>query len=180
MTQTGLYKVTVLPLIKGLKAQLGILDKVQAHVATRATERHPLEYHLSALFNDRLIFDQFPFIRQIQVATDLAKGGACRLAQIEIPKFEDNEKTMEELKARLNKTIALLESVKPEQVDGKEELKIELPFYPGKYLNGFEYANEFVLPNFYFHLTTAYSILRKNGIEIGKNDFIGSLPTKDL
>ncbi len=96
-----------------------------------------------------------------------------------MPKFEDNEKTVAELKARVEKTIAFLKTITPEQIVGKEDAKITVPFWNGKHLNGFEYVTEQVLPNFFFHLTTAYSILRSNGIDIGKSDYIGGLPLKD-
>ena len=102
------------------------------------------------------------------------------MAEIEIPKYEDDEKTIPELKARIEKTIAFLKSIAPEKITGKEGIKVSLPYFPIKYITGFEYATEYLLPNFYFHIVTAYSILRKNGVDIGKKDYINGLPLKDL
>lgn len=167
-------------MIKALKALSAILDKSMAHAETKGTERQPGSKHMEALLQDRLVFDQFPLVRQIQIATDNAKGAVGRLAEIEIPKFEDNERTVEELKTRIDKTIKFLESIKPEQIIGKENVKVTLPYYPNKYFTGLEYVTEYLIPNFFFHVTTAYAILRKNGVNIGKSDYLGNLSMKDL
>lgn len=180
MQQANLYTVSVPPMIKALKALSEILDKSMEHAETKGSERQPGSKHMEALLQDRLVFDQFPLVRQIQIATDNAKGGAGRLAEIEVPKFEDNEKSVEELKVRLDKTVKFLESIKPEQIIGKEDIKISLPYFQNKYFTGLDYVTEYLIPNFFFHLTTAYSILRKNGINIGKGDYMGSLSLKDL
>lgn len=180
MHQTNLYSVSVPPMIKALRALSLILDKSMAHAEAKATKWFSASKHMEALLHDRLVFDQFPLIRQIQIASDNAKGAVGRLAEIEIPKFEDTEKTVEELQERLQKTITFLKSVKPEQIIGKEDIKIMLPYYPGKFFTGFEYVTEYLIPNFFFHVTTAYDIVRKNGISIGKDDFIGGLPLKPL
>ncbi len=165
-------------MMKSLKALSGILDKMSAHADSKQLNWHPAGMQEDALMQSRLIADQFPFVRQVQVACDNAKGAAARLAEIENPKHEDTEKTVAELKARIDKTIAFMESVKPEQIIGKEDIKIVLPYWDGKSLTGFEYVTEYLMPNFYFHITTAYSILRKNGVDLGKSDFIGGLPLK--
>ena len=94
--------------------------------------------------------------------------------------MEDAETTIVELKERLAKTADFLKSIKPEQIIGKEDVKITLPYWKDKYLTGAEYATQQLIPNFYFHYTTAYSILRKNGIDVGKDDYIGGLPLKNL
>jgi len=180
MEQTNLYSMTIPVMMKSLTALSGVLDKALEHAKTKASERLPVEKQMEALFNDRLIFDQFSLIRQIQIVSDNAKGTAARLAEIEMPKYEDNEKTFEEVKARIAKTIEFLKTIKPEQVAGKENIKIMLPFHPGKYLLGFEYVTQSALPNFFFHYATAYDIMRKNGVNIGKADFIGGLEYKDL
>ena len=180
MQQTNLYAVTIPPMMKALETLSKLMDKATAHVETKATERHPASEHLSSLLNDRLVFDQFPFTKQVQIACDNAKGGAARLAEIEISVYEDNEKTVPELKARIEKTMAFLKTIEPKQIIGKEGIKISLPYFPTKYITGFEYATEYLLPNFYFHIVTAYSILRKNGVDIGKKDYINGLPLKDL
>jgi hypothetical protein len=176
MEETNLYTVTIPPVIKSLTALSGILDKAGAHAESKKTPRTSFE---GALLADRIIFDQFPLVRQVQVACDNAKGGAARLAQIDVPKHEDNEQTIGELKARINKTIAFLKTIKPEQIIGKEDIKVILPYFPDKHLTGFGYATQYLIPNFYFHVATAYAILRKNGVDIGKQDFLGELPLKD-
>ncbi|HVV39116.1 MAG TPA: DUF1993 domain-containing protein [Candidatus Paceibacterota bacterium] len=178
MQETNLYTVTIPPIRKSLQALSGLLDKLDTHASAKQLDWHPPKMQESALLNSHLIADQFPLIKQIQVACDNAKGGAARLAEVEIPKFEDTEKTVEELKARIAKTIAFIDTIKPEQIIGKEGVTVSLPFWDGKTLTGFEYVTEYLLPNFYFHVTTAYSILRTNGVAIGKSDYLGPLPLK--
>jgi hypothetical protein len=175
MEKTNLYSVTIPPILKSLESLSKLLDKAAEYAASRKTPRQDFE---EALLQSRLVFDQFPLVRQIQIASDNAKSVAARLAEIEVPKYEDTEKTIAELKERLDKTIKFVKSIKPEQIIGKENIKISLPYWEGKYLTGFEYVTEQLLPNFYFHVTTAYSILRKNGLHIGKGDYIGKLPLK--
>lgn len=179
MQETNLYTVTVPPMMKALKALDGILSKVEHHAKSKQLEWHPAGLQESALLDSRLISDQFPFVRQVQVACDNAKNGVARLAEVEAPKCEDNEKTVHELKARVEKTLAFLKSIKPEQVIGKEGVKVVLPYWGGKHMTGIDYTNNYLIPNFYFHMATAYSILRKNGVDVGKNDFMGELPLKD-
>lgn len=178
--ETNLYSITLPPMMKALGALSKILDKAAAHAATKATERRPAAVHEEALLGDRVIFDQFDLKRQIQAVCGEAKGGAARLSETELPSHPDTETTIPELKARIEKTLDFLKSITPEQVVGKEDGKISLPYWPGKYLTGFEYATEYLLPNFYFHLSTAYAVIRKNGVDIGKTDYIGGLPLKDL
>lgn len=178
MQETNLYNISIPPMIKSLTALSGILDKLEKHATSKQLDWQPAKMQESALLNSHLISDQFPFIRQVQIACDNAKGGAARLAEIEIPKFEDTETTVAELKDRINKTIVFLKTITPEQVIGKEQIKISLPYWDGKSLLGFEYVTEYLMPNFYFHVATAYSILRKNGVAIGKSDYIGPLPLK--
>ena len=166
-------------MIKTLGALSKLLDKVDTHAKGKQLEWHPKGMQEDALLQSRLISDQFPFVRQVQVACDNAKGAAARLAEVEMPKYEDNEKTIEELKARIDKTIKFIKTIKPEQIAGKENVKVSLPYWGGKSLDGFTYVTEYLIPNFYFHIATAYSIMRKNGVEIGKDDFIGGLPLQD-
>ena len=177
MQETNLYTITIPPMIKALKALSAILDKAAAHTDAKKLSWASFE---TALLSDKLVFDQFDFKKQVQVASDNAKGAAARLAEIDIPSFEDTETTIEELKARLDKTVQFLETIKPEQVIGKEGIKVTISYFPGKYLTGFDYATEYAIPNFYFHVVTAYDILRKNGVDIGKLDFSGALPFQDL
>ncbi|MCE9541288.1 DUF1993 domain-containing protein [Candidatus Kaiserbacteria bacterium] len=178
--ETNLYTVTVPVMQKTLTALDKMLDKVAAHTETLANERRPASYYENAILQSRLVFDQFPLVQQVQVACDNAKNGAARLAEVEAPKMEDNETTIAELKSRIAKTLEFLKTIKQADIDGKEDIRVTLPYWGGKYLTGFEYATEYLMPNFFFHYTTAYSILRSNGIQIGKSDYSGGLPLKDL
>jgi hypothetical protein len=126
------------------------------------------------LLSARLFPDMYPLTRQVQIATDMSKGAAARLAGLEIPKYEDNEKTFDELQSRLAKTIAFIDTVKPSQMNGSEsrEIIITIRNVDLKF-NGQDYLLKWVNPNVYFHVTTAYNILRHNGVELGKSDFLG-------
>ena len=174
--ETNLYTVTVTPIINMLESLTEILEKASGSAKSKQLEWHPEGMQESSLLNSHITFDQFPLIRQVQIACDNAKNGVARLADIEAPKHEDTEKTFEELKARIEKTIEFLKTVKPESMVGQEERKVTLQFYPDKYLSGFEYATLYLMPNFYFHVVTAYSILRKNGVELGKGDYLHNIP----
>lgn len=178
--ETNLYTITVPPMMNALQGLDGLLDKVSAAAQEKKLEWLPAEKHEEALLNDRLVFDQFPFVRQIQIACDNAKNGVSRIAAIEAPKMEDTEKTVAELKARIAKTLEYLKTIKPEQVIGKEGAQITLPYFPGKFFTGLDYATCYLMPNFYFHVVTAYSILRKNGITLGKTDFLVNLPFQEM
>lgn len=129
----------------------------------------------AVLINARLAPDMYPLSRQVQIATDMAKGCAARLAGMEVPVYEDNETTFPELQARIAKTLTFIQSVSAEQIDGSEERMVTLKLR-GKEVSfrGQPYLLHFVLPNFYFHITIAYAILRHNGLAIGKMDFIGN------
>ena len=157
-----------LPVLKLMLANLAeILKKSAAHAEAKKIDP-------AVLITSRLYPDMFALARQVQIASDTAKGCAARLAGSEIPKYEDNEATFPELVARIEKTIAFLDSFKPEQIDGTEEKSITLKMRSGDLnFTGLSYLLNFVIPNFYFHVTTAYDILRHNGVEIGKNDFLG-------
>lgn len=176
--ETNLYTMTVAPIMNSLEALKGILDKAAAHAASKQLSWEAPGLQEDALLQSRLISDQFAFARQVQIACDNGKGVAARLAEIENPKHEDTEKTVEELKTRIDKTLAFMLSVKPEQIIGKEEIRVSLPYWDGKSLSGYEYVTRYLIPNFYFHMTTAYSILRSNGVAIGKDDFTGPLSLK--
>ena len=128
----------------------------------------------SVLLNMRLAPDMFPLKRQVQIATDSAKGCAARLAGVEVPSYADTEETFAELQARIQKTVDYISGFSAAQIDGSEEKQIVLTF-PGMEIkfSGRDFLFQFVQPNFYFHVTTAYTILRHNGLEIGKMDFIG-------
>ena len=164
-----MYVSSVPPIIRSLTNLRSILEKAVAYAEAKKIDP-------SVLINARLFPDMFPLSRQVQIATDVAKGAASRLAGLEPPKYEDNESTFPELLARLDKTIALLESFKPEQMVGSEDRTIKLPMHDKTVIfKGLPYLVDFVLPNVYFHVTTAYAILRHNGVEIGKRDFLGNI-----
>ncbi len=159
----------------GFSALSAILDKAEAFAAAKKIDA-------SVLLNARLAPDMFPLVRQVQVATDLAKNGAARLAGVEPPRYEDDEKTFGELKARLAKTTAFLKTLDSKQIDAAYDHPITFPLGPTNkgQMRGDDYLNHFVLPNVYFHLAAAYAILRHNGLEIGKQDFLGAIPLKML
>lgn len=146
-----------------------ILKKAEAYAAEKKIDP-------SVLINARLAPDMLPLSRQIQIASDGVKGCAARLAGIEVPSFADTETNFEELQARITKTADFLKSISPAQIDGSEERDIQLKV-GGRELNfkGRDYLFNFVIPNFYFHVTTAYAILRHNGLAIGKMDYLGNI-----
>jgi len=156
-----------------LPALSNILDKAEAFAATKKVDP-------SVLLNWRLAPDMFPLLRQVQIVADQAKNGSSRLAGVEAPRYEDNETTIEQLKARLAKTIAYLKALDPKQIDAAAEHEITFPLGPHNkgQMQGADYLNHFILPNFYFHLTTAYAILRHCGLDVGKRDFLGAIPMK--
>jgi hypothetical protein len=167
----SMYQASVPVFIRALDNLSAILHKAAAHAQDRKIDP-------SVLINARLYPDMLPLSRQVQIASDNAKGPAARLAEIERPVYEDNETTFEDLQARIAKTVVFLRSIKPEQIGGSEERAISLKIGPTEMsFKGQPYLLGFALPNFYFHATTAYSILRHSGVEIGKSDFIGALPT---
>jgi uncharacterized protein len=163
----SMFQASVPALLQGLASLSGVLDKAEAHAAARKIDP-------AALLGARLFPDMFPLSRQVQLVSDFAKGTAARLAGIEIPKYEDTETSFEALKARLARTAEFVRSIAPGQIDGSEDREITIPIagQPTTF-KGQRYLVHFALPNFYFHLTTAYAILRHNGVELGKRDFIG-------
>ena len=163
-----MYQASIPSLIRSLNNLAAILEKGLAHAA-EAKKIDP-----AVLVNSRLYPDMFPLGRQVQIASDIARKGAARLAGLEAPNLEDNETTFPELIARLGKTTAYLETLTPEQIDGSEEKSITLPV--GKDTMTFEglpFLLSFILPNVYFHVTTAYDILRHCGVDLGKLDYLG-------
>jgi len=151
-----------------LKNLSGILDKAQAHAEAKKIDPKVLTSY-------RLFPDMFPMARQVQVACDTAKGACARLAGVEIPKHEDTEQTFAELKERIAKTIEFIGTLKPAQIDGTEDKEIVLKLGgQDRTFKGMQYLLGHAHPNFHFHVTTAYNILRHAGVEIGKRDFIGN------
>ena len=144
-----------------------ILEQGATHAAARKIEP-------SVFVNARLSPDMFTLAKPVQIAADMAKGCMARLAGQEPPKYEDNEATIPELVARINKTVAFIKTFTPAQIDGSEEKQIVIQMRSGPLeFKGLPYLLHFVYPNFYFHVTTAYDILRHNGVEVGKMDFLG-------
>ena len=155
-----------------LKALSGLLDKAEAFATAK-------KFDPSVLLNSRLAPDMFAFTRQVQIACDQAKNGTARLAGVEPPKFEDNETTIAQLKDRIARTLAFVASVDRKAIDAAGDKTISFPLGPKRgEMTGADYLNHFVLPNFYFHSATAYNILRGNGVEIGKQDFLAGIPLK--
>jgi len=165
----NLYDVSLPVLIRGLTNLAAIIDKAAAHAEAKKID--PV-----VLAQMRLYPDMFPLSRQIQIACDIAKGAGARLAAIETPKHEDNEVNLADLKHRIAKTLDFLKGISPDKLAGADTRAIEIKG-PSFTLNftGVSYLNNFVLPNFYFHETVAYALLRHNGVELGKGDFLGSL-----
>ena len=162
----SMYSAFIPVAIRQLNALSAILGKAVAHCEARKIDPN-------AFLSSRLFPDMFALTRQVQIAADMVKGGAARLAGVEPPKYDDNETTFTELQARLEKTVAFLKTIQPEQINGKEAADITLKM-PSRELQfkGEAYLTGFVLPNMYFHLTTAYNLLRQGGVEIGKQDFL--------
>ena len=154
-----------------LNALSAILDKAEAFAAAKKIEP-------AVLLHSRLSPDMFDLTRQIQVATDGARRGSARLAGVEPPSYEDNETTIAQLKERIAKTVAFLKTLDKSKIDASADREIVFPLGPEKkgHMKGDDYLNHFVLPNFYFHCTAAYAILRHSGVEIGKRDFMGTIP----
>ncbi|TWB82673.1 hypothetical protein FBZ87_101382 [Nitrospirillum amazonense] len=163
----SMYQASVPVFLRLLGNLSAILDKAVAHAEAKKIDP-------AVLVNARLAPDMHPLARQIQIASDAAKGAAARLAGVEVPSFADTESTFADLQARIAKTVDFLKSVTPAQIDGSEERTITLKIrgedvpFPGQAFLLF-----FAIPNFFFHVTTAYDILRHNGVELGKMDFLG-------
>ncbi len=167
----SLYQSSVPAFERSMTAFLGILEKAEAHAKTRAFD--PTNY-----LGTRLAPDMFPFVRQVQTFCDNAKNATSRLAGVAAPVFEDKEATFAELSERIGKTLDYLKALDAKAIDGALERDIVFPAGPNaKFrMQGGNYLLHWVLPNFYFHLTTAYDILRSAGVEIGKRDFLGAVP----
>jgi len=166
---TSLYNFSVPVFALALTNLSKQVDKAIAYAETKKID--------GATFGaTRLIVDMLPFAAQVQISCDNAKGAVARLAGVEPPKHEDSEKNLVELKSRIAKTLDYINTLKPEQFNGAETREVVLKF-PNMTLkfNGLDYITKFALPNFYFHATMAYAILRKNGVELGKGDFLGNI-----
>jgi hypothetical protein len=164
-----LYDISIPSLIRGLTNISAILDKAIAHATAKKIDS-------ATIAQLRLFPDMHPLSRQVQIACDTAKGAAGRLAGVDIPKHEDTETTLPELKARIAKTLDFLKTIKAEQMAGDDVRPIEIKFPNGSWkFTAKSYVVDFVLPNFYFHDSMVYALLRKGGVEIGKGDFLGAI-----
>ncbi len=151
---------------------LGSLDKILDKALAHAQRK---DFDPAVLLNARLAPDMFALTRQVQIACDMAARGAARLSQTDVPKFEDNETTIAELKTRIGKALEFVNSVPAAKYAGCEQRPITVPTRRGELtFDGLSYLRDFVLPNLFFHVTTAYAILRHNGVELGKGDFLGA------
>ncbi|MEH2498182.1 hypothetical protein V1294_004661 [Bradyrhizobium sp. AZCC 1678] len=157
----------------GLNALSAILDKAETYAAARSIDP-------ATLLSARLFPDMLAFTQQVQSACDQAKNGGARLAGIDPPRYEDNEKTIAELKARIVKTVSFVKTLDAKKIDESADSEITFPLGPTNmgHMRGADYLNHFAVPNFYFHVTTAYDILRHCGVEIGKRDFLGTIPMR--
>jgi hypothetical protein len=165
----SMYQASVPVFARGLSSLKTILTKVAAHAAAKKIDE-------SAFINARLFPDMLPLKSQVYIATDFARGTVARLAGTEPPKWEDTETTFADLIARVDRTVEAVKSFSAAQIDGSENRPVTRPVRgEPKIFSGINYLLQFSLPNFYFHTTTAYAILRSNGVEIGKGDFIGAL-----
>ncbi len=164
----SMYKAGIPPMIRSLNNLVDILEKGAAHAEAKKIEPQ-------VLIGSRLYPDMFPLSRQVQIASDISRRGAAKLAGVEAPVMEDNETSFPELIDRLKQTVAYLETLSPEQIDGAEDKTIELEMRGNTLtFEGQPFLLYFVLPNVYFHVTTAYDILRHCGVEIGKGDYLGA------
>ena len=147
-----------------------LLEKGAAYAAAK-------KFDPSVLVNARLAPDMFPLSKQVQIACDLAKNSVARLAALEPPRFEDNEKTIEELRARVARTVDYIKGVPASALEGSEDRDIKVPAGPERTLEfkGLAFLQRWAIPNVFFHVTSAYAILRHNGVEIGKRDFLGPI-----
>ncbi len=165
------YEMTITQFIKMLQNLTVFTDKAVQYAEAK-------KFDLDVLMNARLAPDQFNFIRQVQIACDTAKLGASRLTGKDAPTHADTEKTWAELKDRIASTIDYLKTFTPKDYVEAAGRKISQPRWEGKWLTGEEFATQHMVPNFYFHITTAYAILRHNGVDVGKKDYLGAMPFK--
>lgn len=163
----SMHTASVPVFVRMLNNLLAWLDKAQAHAEAR-------KFDTANYLGLRLAPDMLPFTRQIQIASDAAKGCVARLAGVDVPKWDDNEASLDDLRARVRKTMDYVQSIPADKIDGSESREIVLQMRAGEIrFSGENYLRHYALPNFYFHLTTAYALLRHAGVEIGKTDFLG-------
>src|SRR3990167_7296073 len=169
----NLYEATVPGFIRALAALKENLKKGEAYAVSRKAFFHQEGQLEGDLLKQQLMFDQFNLLKQVQIACDNAKLGAARIADVEAPVHADNETTFAELYARIDSVIAFLQTLESSTFIGKEEVAIGNPYWEGKTMLATDYVVHHLVPNFYFHVTTAYAIMRASGVLIGKSDFFG-------
>jgi len=167
-----IHDISILQFTKMLQNLSSCLDKAAAFADAK-------KFDVGVLLQARLAPDQFALMRQVQIACDTAKNGVARLTGKDAPSYDDTETTIAEAKARIEKTIAFLQTVSAKDFEGAAERRVAQPRWKGKSLSGHEFAVQHMIPNFFFHATTAYAILRHNGVELGKADYLGPMPFKD-
>lgn len=164
-----IYELLIPQYIRVLKNTTAMMNKAAGYADSK-------KFEIEVLAQSRLAPDQFAFYRQLQIACDTAKLSASRLSGRTAPSHDDNETTWSHLKKRIEDVIQYLETFQPKDFEGAEARQITQPRWEGKWLTGYDYTVQHALPNFYFHITTAYAILRHNGVDIGKKDYLGELP----
>ena len=162
------YECTVGIFTRGLNSLNSWIYKAEELAKTK-------KFDTDVFVQARLAPDMYPFLKQVQIACDAAKGAAARLVGKQPPKHEDNERTFADLHKRIEKTVEYLKTLKPNEFDGCDDRRVNLPWPEGKWMYGGQYIPQMAIPNFYFHLTTAYTILRHNGVDVGKTDFLGKI-----
>ena len=162
-----MYEISIPMFIQNFNNLSSILLKAEKDAEKRKIDK-------SVFINARLAPDMFPLVKQIQIATDMVKLGLGRLAEVKAPSFEDNEITFSDLQKRIKKTVSFLNKIKAMQIEGSESKKIEFKMRINnfKFKNGQIYLQEWIIPHFFFHITTTYAILRANGVKLGKRDFV--------
>jgi len=173
MPVNDIYAFTVPVFVKHLGGLRSVLVKAQACAKEKGTNE-------TELLGSALAPDMYPLSRQVQIACENAKGATARLAGMEVPKKEDSEKTIDELLARIDWTVGFVESIPESAFSDAAERKVVLPYFKGKYMTGFDYAREYAVPNFLFHVVTAYGLVRKAGVPVGKADYMNGYPFRDL
>lgn len=166
--QASVYDITTGQFIRSLTALQGLLTKASQFADQK-------RFSMDVLLGSRLAPDQFPLSKQLQMVCDNAKLCSSRLTGVDAPKNDDKEQTFAEFQARIESTLAFLKTLSPEQYGNYADKQIRFPWNPSVYLTGRDYVAQYALPNFYFHLTTAYAILRNNGVDVGKSDYLGAV-----
>ncbi|MGD1864313.1 MAG: DUF1993 family protein [Phormidesmis sp.] len=164
----SMYQASIPNLVRAINNLAAVLEKGAAHAETKGIDP-------AVLVNSRLYPDMFPLGKQVQIVSDISRKGIARIAGVEAPAIEDTETTLSQLIERLKQSVTYLETFSAEQVDNTEEKAITIPIGKGQSMTlpGWPYLSFFVLPNVYFHVTTAYAILRHNGVDVGKRDYLG-------